>query len=56
MVAVDLNRRTVVGIDFLPADFHDVNGGTEHPTIETTVVDEPKPAGGRDTRACSTSD
>jgi hypothetical protein len=56
MIYIDLHRRTVVGIAFYPADFHDVNGGAQHPTIETTIVDEPKPAGPPDTGNCWSSE
>ena len=55
-VAVDLNRRAVVGIEFYPADFGDAS---EHPgpqpTIETRIVTPLKPAGGRDTGDCGPS-
>jgi hypothetical protein len=50
-VAVDLNRRSVVGIDFFPADFGSV---TEQPraTIEKTIVQQLRPAGGPDSGNC----
>jgi hypothetical protein len=46
-VAVDLNRRAVVGIDFYSADF---GSATElpKPTIERKIVQDWKPAGGPD--------
>jgi hypothetical protein len=50
-VAVDVRRRAVVGIDFFPADF---SSATEvpKPTIESTIVKEPQPAGGPDSGNC----
>jgi hypothetical protein len=50
-VAVDLHRRTVVGIEFFPADFGSVVE-VPPPTIERTIVQQPKPAGGRDSGNC----
>ena len=53
-VAVDNKRKAVVGIEFQPADFpgDEVN----RPTIETTIVQPPKPAGGRDRKCPKTRD
>jgi hypothetical protein len=50
-VAVDLRRKAVVGFDIFPADF---SGTAElpKPTIEQTIVQEPKPAGGPDSGNC----
>jgi hypothetical protein len=50
-VAVDLSRRTVVGIDFFAADFGSVTK-VPQPTIERTIVQQPKPAGGPDSGNC----
>jgi hypothetical protein len=51
--AVDLNRRAVVGIEFFPADFGDASEGAgPRPTIETRIVQQPKPAGGPDSGNC----
>jgi hypothetical protein len=50
-VAVDLRRRTVVGIDFLPADFGSLMK-LPRPTIERSIVQQPKPAGGPDSGNC----
>jgi hypothetical protein len=50
-VAVDLSRRAVVGIHFWPADFGSVTE-VPKPTIETKIVQEPKPAGGPDSGNC----
>jgi hypothetical protein len=52
-VAVDLNRSRVVGIDFYPADFGDASDAPgPRPTIETQIVQPPKPAGGADSGNC----
>jgi hypothetical protein len=50
-VAVDLNRRTVVGFDFFSADFGSAIE-VPKPTIEWKIVQEPKPAGGPDSGNC----
>jgi hypothetical protein len=50
-VAVDLNRRSVVGVDFFPADFGSVTE-VPRPTIERAIVQQPKPAGGPDSGNC----
>ena len=50
-VAVDLRRRAVVGFEFFPADFSGVTD-VPQPTIERTIVQQPKPAGAPDSGNC----
>jgi hypothetical protein len=52
LVAADLNRRAVVGIEFFSADLGSVIE-VPPPTIERTIIQKPKPAGGPDSGNCS---
>jgi hypothetical protein len=50
-IKVDLRSRTVVGIEFHPVELVPITEGPR-PTIETTVVQQPRPAGGPDSGDC----